>query len=203
MVSLNACCILKEAKNFTAQNTHLFPVSLFKNFRFLFSNTSPPPGFVGALIIVDNSALWLFLFTRNCSTFEEKISLKGSFWSNGLTQTAVCCWYSQRRAPRLQRKLARAQARVLHPSSVARMVHERVKSKAPMLQTDAMYTYLGTYNMWEYVSTNWYLLCRLWRSMRMLYIQEKSQNLLNSFGKLEIIKLSSDCMSNRICNSIC
>ena len=107
------------------------------------------------------------------------------------------------RAPRLQRKLARAQARAPQPSSVARVVHERVKSKAPMLQTDAMYTYLGTYNMWEYVSTNWYLLCRLWRSMRMLYIQEKSQNLLNSFGKLEIIKLSSDCMSDRICNSIC
>ena len=85
---------LKEAKNFTAQNTHLFPVSLFKNFRFLFSNTSPPPGFAGALIIVDNSALWLFLFTYNCSTFEEKISQKGSFRSNGLTQTAVCCWYS-------------------------------------------------------------------------------------------------------------
>ena len=33
------------------------------------------------------------------------------------------------------------------PAGVARVVHERVKSKAPMLQTDAMYTYLGTYNM--------------------------------------------------------
>ena len=150
MVSLNTCCILWDSRKpkISLHKIHTCFLSLFKNFRFLFSNTSPPPGFAGALIIVDNSALWLFLFTNNCSTFEEKISQKGSFWSNGLTQTAVCCWYSHRRAPRLQRKLARAQGIGYH--SVARMVHERVKSKAPMLQTDAMYSvYLLTvYVLW-------------------------------------------------------
>ena len=118
---------------------HTCFLSLFKNFRFLFSNTSPPPGFVGALIIVDNSALWLFLFTNNCSTFEEKISQKGSFWSNGLTQTAVCCWYSH--TARLDCS-ANLRAHRLGHHSVARVVHERVKSKAPTYATDWCYVFL-------------------------------------------------------------
>ena len=150
MDPLNTCCILRGSRKpkISLHKIHTCFLSLFKNFRFLFSNTSPPPGFVGASIIVDNSALWLFLFTYNCSTFEEKISQKGSFRSNGLTQTAVCCWYSHTARLDCSANLrARIQARAPQASSgVARVVHERVKSKAPMsYATDWCYVYLLRY----------------------------------------------------------
>ena len=78
MDPLNTCCILRGSRKpkISLHKIHTCFLSLFKNFRFLFSNTSQPPGFVGASIIADNSALWLFLFTNNCSTFEEKFHKK-------------------------------------------------------------------------------------------------------------------------------
>ena len=134
MVSLR-----KPGKFSLHKNTHLFPD--------LFNNTALPPTFSGALIIVNISAYWLFFFTiftvcifftvqfeekfHKKDPFDPKVSLKLQFVVDIRTAARLDCSAN-----------LRAQAKALQPSSVARVVHERVKSKAPMLQTDAMYTYL-------------------------------------------------------------